>query len=276
MEEIIRLIIERNIQRKVLNKNDIKRICEIIIKLKRYDEFVYDIVFKKSNDANEIAACYDGVYLTFYKEIMERDSEDFVIELGEIDGTKTDIINYYILSTIFHEFAHVRQDKLRKNNFSYESKIYRICELLRNDDIFTNQNYGIMLDEINAFNVGDINASKIYLSLPNNLVTKDDKDIFRGRIYERLLSKYIVNLSKETVVSPSEQLLEQTTHYDLKYYNYEDFKKVIIDGYINSLYNKLLVELPITFEDYAYVSMFKNNYGNREKDIYIKRLQKRK
>ncbi len=277
MEEIIRLIIERNTQRKVLNENDIRRICEIIIKLKRYDEYVYEIVFKQGNEANdEPAAAYDGVNLTFYKNIMEIDSEDFIIELGNIDGTKTDIINYYILSTIFHEFAHIRQDKLRKTNFSYESKIYRICDLLRNDDIFIEQNYGIMLDEINAFNMGDINASKIYLSLPNNLVTKNDKDIFRGRIYERLLSKYIVNLTNEIVVSPSEQLLEQTTHYDLKYYNYEDFKKVIIEGNINSLYSTLLVGLPITFADYAYVHMFKNNYGNNEKSTYIKRLQKRK
>ena len=278
MEEILRLIIERNTQRKVLNNNDIKRICEIIIKLRRYENYVYKIEFKIRDDNENTSASYDGVYLTFYKDGIEEDSENFLLEFRIIDGTKTDLINYYILSTIFHEFAHVRQLKITDTKSCNESSIYRICDIIRNDSNFVKENYGIMLDEVNAFNMGDINASKIYLSLPNNLVTKDDKDIFRGKIYDRLLSKYDVNLMKEIIVSPSEQLLEQTLHYDLaKYnYNYDKFKKIIEAVKINNLYNKLLVGLPITFDDYAYVSMFRNNYGYKEKDTYIKRIQKHK
>ena len=277
MEEIIKLIIERNTQRKVLNKGDIKRICEIIIKLNKYEDYVYKILFKTKDDIDEASATYDGVYLTFYKNGLEEDSEAFIIDFGMIDGTKTDLINYYILSTIFHEFAHIRQFKLMDTKSSYESKIYRICDLLRENDTFTHDNYGIMLDEVNAFNMGDINACRIYFSLPNNLVTKDDKDIYRREMYDKLLSKYITDLNKELIVSPSEQLLEQTMHYDLMEcnYNFEEFKKIIELSKKDSLYNRLIVGLPLSFDDYAYVSMFKNNYSY-EKHTYIKRLQKRK
>ena len=277
MEEIIRLLIERNTKRKILSKDDIKLICNAIISLKGYELYVNKIIFLKSkNSDGETIAAYNGTELLFYADGLIKLID--TIDKRILDGTKIDMINYYILSTIFHEFAHVRQSRMIDLYYCNEAKIYRICDELRHDKHFCRNNYKIMLDEVNAFNLGELNANRVYQALPNYIITTKDKDMYRSFPIEILLSKYQVNLKDELIISPSEQLLEKTKEYNLSKwsYDYDYFKKVINDSQKYSLFNKLLLGLPISFEDYAYTKMFKENYDINENYTYIRKLQKRK
>ena len=278
MEDIIKLIIERNTKRKILNREDIKFICNTIIRLKRYELAVLNIYFLPSNkESEDTIASYDGVDLLFYVEGLKK-IEETMKEREYLDGTKFDLINYHILSTIFHEFAHVRQFIMMDNYSGNEAKLYRICNELREIDTFVDENYDIMLDEVNAYGLGELNASRIYQSLPNNLVTVNDKNYYCRYVIDTLLSNYIVDLNKELIISPSEQLLQSTLGYDFSEtkYSYKEFKDIIkaCDKY--SLYRRLLVGLPISFSDYAYTNMFMIDQNIEERYSYIKKLQKHK
>lgn len=275
MKEIIELIIKRNTERKILNREDIKRICNIIIKCKRYELLVLNIFFLPRNKDDETIAAYNGVDLLFYTSGLEN-LKDTVEERNDLDGTKIDIINYQILSTIFHEFAHVRQLVMIDNYSGNEAKIYRICNELRENIDFVNENYNNMLDEVNAYGLGEINANKVYQSLPSAIITKNDKNVYNGYVIDTLLSNYIVNLDKELIISPSEQLLLSTKAYDFSKtkYDYERFKNIIIACKNNDLYHRLLVGLPISFSEYAYTNMFMTNFDPNSRYNFIKKLQK--
>ncbi len=278
MKEIIELIIERNTNRKVLNREDIKKICNIIIKLKRYELLVLNVFFLPCNKGDEeTIATYDGVDLQFYTRGLEK-MKDTIEERDNLDGTKIDIINYEILSTIFHEFAHVRQFVMMDNYSGNEAKLYRMCYELRDNDDFVNENYHNMLDEVNAYALGEINANKIYQSLPSNIITTNDKNVYNGYVIDTLLSNYIVSLNEESIVSPSEQLLLNTKAYDFSKtkYDYERFKHIIMASKNTDLYHRLIVGLPISFSEYAYTNMFMTNFDPMSRYSFIKKLQKHK
>ena len=276
MDEIIKLIIERNYKRKVLNNEDIKIISELIINLKKYNSYVSNINFSSKNEDKTVAT-YDGNELCFYKKGLDY-LKSCVINDGSLDGSKIDLINFQILSSIFHELAHVRQAIMMDYYYNNEAKIYRICEKLYELKNFYNDNYEIMLNEVNAFALGNLNAYKVYRNIPNNLINVNDKNVYKSIVIDTIISNYEVDLDKEKIKSPSELLLDNLNNYDLSLCNldYNYIEKVIKDCQDYSLYHKLLLGLPISFDSYAYVNMYreKSNYNKDYK--FIKKLQKRK
>ncbi len=271
MEDILKIIYICNKNRKILSKHDIKRICEIIIKEKKYDSYVNKINFKSHEELDSVAT-YDGNELCFYKDGLEL-LKSITVSDANLNGSKIDLINYKILSTIFHEFAHVRQHIIT-NSYTDESRIYRICEKLYHIDNFYEDNYSIMLNEVNAFALGNLNAYKIYKNLPRGIITVNDINFYKRDVLNTVLSSYEVDLDKEKVKSPSEQLLNVLKKYDcIKIY--DELKKIIEGSKNYNLYNRLLVGLPISFKNYAYVNMFATNFNNDDYK-FIKKLQKKK
>ena len=276
MEQIIKLITKRNYERKILSNDDIKKISLMIIKLKRYELYVENIIFSKKDEGNTVAT-YDGNELCFYKNGLDY-LKSCSTNDGSLEGSRVDLINFQILSSIFHEFAHVRQFLMSESYSGSEAKIYRICEKLYNIDNFYINNYEIMPNEINAFALGNLNAYKIYQNIPNNIVNIHDKNIYKSIVIDIILSEYMVDLNKEIIKSPSELLLDRLKNYDLSKINlnYEKIDSIIKSFKDYSLYHKLLVGMPISFENYAYVNMYRDNNDYNNDYTFIKKFQKRK
>ena len=57
IEEILKIVLSRNINKKILNKDDIRRICYIIIKKLKYEKMVRRILFeKRNNEFDDVAS----------------------------------------------------------------------------------------------------------------------------------------------------------------------------------------------------------------------------
>ncbi len=281
MDEIVKLIALNNLKRKVLHEYEIKKICEIIIKTKKYQYLVDKVKFKSdydsSNDEREsVAGLYDGNNLYFYKKGLSL-LEKLADEIDVFDGSRVDKINFCILETIFHEFAHVRQLSMMNSYSGSEAKLYRICNELGTKDDFYEKNYTIMLEEINAFTLGIINACRIYESLPKNIISMNDRNAYKCFTIEKLLSNYLVVLKKDLIISPSDRLLVNISRDEtLKNKYYDKMKNLVDSCHDFSLYRKLTVGLPISFEEYAYANMFlTNNYVNVP-FTFVKKFQNHK
>ena len=113
MEEIVKLICKRNMERKILSKEDIKRICNIIIKGKNYEEYVKNIRFANVNPKDEdTAGMYDGEDLFFYGKGLEKFSDVNFDQLDTtMDGTRIDYINFFILVC---NLSHLRLSRIHK------------------------------------------------------------------------------------------------------------------------------------------------------------------
>ena len=122
MDEIIRLVLRRNKERRLLNKNDMQRICEIIKGLNNLD---YDIDFKiKCEDNSDAAGCCYSDNIEFYKEGMEKYIEehyDVFNSKFDYDGSKVDVHNFFILSIIFHEIS---LNSIKSSSFSISSPAF--------------------------------------------------------------------------------------------------------------------------------------------------------
>ena len=78
IEEILKIVLLRNVKGKRLNKDDIRRICYIIIKKMKYEKMVRRILFEKRNDNFDDVASFDGEDLIFYIDnSMELSSRNY-------------------------------------------------------------------------------------------------------------------------------------------------------------------------------------------------------
>ena len=115
MDEILKIIVKCNKERKLLDTDDIKKICHIVIKRNKYD-FVKDVMVAKAHPTDE--SCHGSFYgdkIVFFSDGLIKALTEYVdkfTEAYQIDGSTVDILNYYTLATIFHELAHARQHYL--------------------------------------------------------------------------------------------------------------------------------------------------------------------
>ena len=112
MEEILKLVLLRNQQRKLLTRDDVKRIFEIIIRVNKYTS-VDHITFEKFDpeDENCGGKCMSDHFI-FYTDGIDKimdNTYQTIINNFNLDGCKVDILNFCYLNILFHEFAHVRQ-----------------------------------------------------------------------------------------------------------------------------------------------------------------------
>lgn len=277
IEEILKIVLSRNINKKILNKDDIRRICYIIIKRMKYEKMVRRILFEKRNNEFDDVASFDGEDLIFYvdsgMELSCRNYENLKDQSIYLNGGIISYFNFEILNTIFHEFAHIRQDYLicrRINN--KEAEIYHMCyKIVEKIKGFYKDNYEIILTEVNAFNDGMIKSFNIYKNAPLDAVCKHDKEIYAKIALKEILSNY--NMCNNRIFSSSEVLIET-----LKYYNYDDCKNYVIRledlVYHNnfSLYERLKMGLPISDKEYKYLNILYDNIPTNYN--FVKKIKK--
>lgn len=262
IEEIQKIVLAKNIKNKILSKDDMRKICSLIIHKMKYDKMIRRIVFEKKNTID--FASYDGEDMFFYYDCcLKLAEENYHLLKKEHKNLEGGIVPYYnfeILDTIFHEFSHVRQDYLichKKKNI--ETEIYQICnKIADNIKHFYKENYDVILTEVNAFIDGLLQAYIIYEKAPIAVISNNDKDIYAKIAFKEILNNYFDN--QYIIISSSEMLLDI-----LKYYDYDE-KKIHVDRldeivYDNnfSLYSRLRMGLPITVEEYHCIKKMYNN-----------------
>lgn len=282
MKEILELVMERNRERKLLTKEDVKRICEIMIELKKYTN-VKNVVFHKVNSEYEKCGGYfDGERIVFYPEGMEEvilEEYNNMSNLKEIDGSKIDAYNFLYLSIIFHELAHARQDKLvEKGKSTLETKLFSISnKLLYLPHDFYIENYENFPIEVNAFSKGSLDAFSVYHKIPKDYLTENDYCHYAGYTLTQLIRFYDVDCQEEDVLSPSERMLVNADTYNLSRFdvNIQDFTRIVTEPNKESLYQRLLLGLPIDFMEYAYINLLEAGLQDNQKVSFIKKLQKK-
>jgi len=280
MEEILKIIIKCNKARKLLSVDDVKKICHIVLKNNGYS-FVKKVIVARSNPNDKdcggvfgndmIVFFYDGVI-----KLITKYSDDFT-DMYQIDGTTVDILNYYFLSIIFHELAHARQQYLANSKYSsLEKRVFSMfLDLSKNKD-FYETNYSNVLTEINAVNVSYMTTNYLYNKLPYNFVTTNDKISYNLSMLKNFLyANYEIEPKSETVISPAERITSGFDEDILKSVNMdiEKYSKLIYHDNI-TLYKKIMLGLPITYLEYAYVNLLIDEL-NASQDINVtKKLQK--
>ncbi len=271
MDEILKIVLERNKKRQILNKRDIKRICEIIIGMHNYKSNI-SIIFenrfadssksalgKQVPNVDELYALTFDEEIIFYLETLEKVAEaKYQLRGKNMEGCKTDYYNYFILSAIFHEFTHVDQfDRINKNKKDSITKMLLICNKLKAIRDFYATNYSYFIDEVNAFTKSEVDASKIYTSMPNEIVSLRDKNEYAYFAISNLLSRYTVDATSDEVVSPSEVLVYSATNYNLERCKIDakEFEKLVCQPYNMTLYKKLTLGLPLTYSEFAYANL---------------------
>ncbi len=279
MNEILQLVLDKNKNRKILNESDIKRICEIIIGLNNYIN-IPQISFAKVSSEKACASTTPNE-MTFYmenlKESLERSYNNLLLS-EHLDGGKIDYYNYLILSIIFHEFAHVRQnDRVIKYNGDIEAKLFSICTQLPKIKWFYVANYNVFTTEVDAHARGLIQSYKIYGSIPKEFINDNDRKVYANMVMNNFLSKYNISSKEEHVKSPSEKLLESSTKLDVSKVGIDinDFRKLIVTPHNLTLYKKLLLGLPLTYGEASYIHMLEFCVSNGEKVNFIKKLQRK-
>ena len=264
MEEILKYILLKNSKGKRLNKDDIRKICYIIIKRMKYEKMVRRILFEKRNDNINDVASFDGEDLIFYVDnsydLINNNYQKLKNNNIILDGGIVGYFNFEILNTIFHEFAHIRQDYLvcrRINN--KEAEIYQICyEIIEKIKGFYKQNYEIVLTEVNAFHEGMLKSFNIYKNAPLDIVSKNDKEILARLTFDEILNDYNY-LDSGKLLSSSEALLE-ILEYHYSSENINTFRlREIIEQNNFSLYDRLKLGFPITDKEYHYLKILYDN-----------------
>ncbi len=281
MDEILKIVLDRNKKRKVLSKNDIRRICEIIISKSNF-YVVPNISFGTESTNNKSFAADTGLdEVKFYMPVLEESLENSYEEINTtsiFDGTREDYYNYRILEVIFHEFSHVRQnDKIIKGHSDIDTRLFYICDKLRAIKGFYSENYSLFSLETDAYARGFINSYLIYSRFPKEYMPERDRTSYASMVMKTLISPYIVSSSKETIKSPSEILLEKADNYNLskRGIDIETYRGLVNGRNDLTLYKKLLLGLPLTYSEASYVNMLKSCVEVGEKVDFIKKLQKR-
>ena len=276
-DEILKIVLSKNIKNKKLNKDDIRKICYIIIKKMKYEKMVRRILFEKRNDNQDDVASFDGEDLLFYvdnnNDFISKNFNNLKRQNIFLDGGIVSYYNFEILNTIFHEFAHIRQDYLVCRNINNkEALIYRICyEILDNIKGFYKENYEIILTEVNAFNLGILKAFHIYKNAPLSIIDKNDKEIYAKLSFNELLSNYTLN--NNVLYSSSEVLIYilKSLYYD-KDKTYINVLSDIISHNNFSLYDRVKLGLPFTLKLYQYLNIIYDNIPVNYN--FVKRIKK--
>lgn len=279
VDKIAKIVYDKNKRRQVLNKNDIKTISEKIIDNNNFMVPPRIEFGNKSSISDTVTGQTNKDSVTFFIPVMESSAESEYKDLDvAIDGGKIDFYNYYFLETIFHEFAHVRQnDIMLKRRNSVESNLFSICHKLSLINGFYAANYRLFADETDAFIRSAISTYSVYRTLPLDMVSEHDSWVYETHTLNTLMPDYEISSKNETVKSPSEILLEKADNYNHSKVNVdvERYRNIVKSKNELTIYKKLLLGLPITYEEACYVNMLKTCVLDGEKVDFVKKLQKK-
>ena len=279
MDEILKIVLNKNKQRKLLSNADVKRICNIIIQLKNYDDFTVE--FKKEGSSDLTAGACFSDSIEFYNNGIERFIEELYKDITAncvFDGNKIDVLNFFYLSIIFHEFAHVRQHRIVDFGYSsIEKRIYDMCFRMQNVDKFYDNNYLIFPCEVNAYNKGYIDAYNIYRRFPKNFLTANDKNNYLIYLTDYIADNYSVDAKKDTVTSPLEKFYIKANEFNVSLVGVDitKIKNIIESKQDITLYQKMMLGLPISFQEFGYINLIDDCiHAGQDIDI-VKKMQKK-
>ena len=281
MEEILKIILLRNQQRKLLTREDVKRIFEIIIRINKYTSVDY-ITFEKCDpeDENCGGKCMSDHFI-FYTDGIDKimdNTYQTIINNFDLDGCKVDILNFCYLIILFHEFAHVRQHELvAKGKNTLETKLFEISQNLTRFKDFYKDNYANMITEVNAFSKGAFDAYRVYSKLPSKLLTKNDRAAYQSYALEEATDFYIVDSVTEKISSPSERLFKNADYFNVSKCDVDinEFKSLVFDKNDLDLYHRIILGLPLSFQEFAYIHLLDSTIKEGEDINFIKKLQKK-
>ena len=282
MDEILKIVLERNKKRKVLNKNDIKRICEIIMGMYKCDP-KYDVKFLKVSPDKDgsYGATFDD-RVEFYLDTLATAQEieyKYITTSYVLDGGKIDCYNFTTLEAIFHELAHVRQNMITdKGRNDLETKLFNNSYKLADINDFYKENYRNIPIEVDAFSRSLINSYKIYNSMPKDYLSESDKSVYAASAMSVLTNNYEINGLDEIITSPSELLLESAEVYNTKKLvnlDIDKFRELVKQKHDITIYKKLLLGLPLTYMEYAYVNLICDCVSHEQNVDFVKKLQKK-
>ena len=291
MDEIFKIVLERNKKRQILNKRDIKRICDIIIGMHNYKSDVnvsFEKRFSTSSQVtlgkqvpnnNELYALTFEEDIIFYLETLEAVADArYKMNGKNMEGCKTDFYNFFILTSIFHEFIHVDQfDRINKKRRDPITKLFLICNKLKAIRDFYPTDYSFFIDEVNAFTKSEVDASKIYTCMPSDIISPKDKNEYTYLAISNLLSRYTVDCTSDEVVSPSEVLLYNANNYNLERCKIDakEFENLVCQPYNMTLYKKLTLGLPLTYSEFAYANLLNSCIAGGQTVDIQKKLERK-
>ena len=278
MNEIIKIIINANKERRLLFDAEVKRICLIILNILKYKNIRIAFDSVSSLDPNT-GAELNGKKITFYYEgrmsLIEKDVES-TLKTFSFDCSSIDLYNFFYVIMIIHEIAHLRQKHIvyDTNYHSYEKRLFKPFYLLPNESL--NKIYENDITEINANNLGFVMTTYLYSKMPKEYCSQKDLVSFQKLLANRLLfQNYDVDHNKEKVIGPAEKLIDVFTE--------EDYEKMRLDKfsyenliYCNDLtiYKKLLLGLPISYLEYSYANTMFEGIACEPSVNYVKKIQK--
>ena len=281
MDEILKIIINANKERRLLDTPDVKKICDIVIKKNKYN-FINDVIMAKKHPYKDnCAGSFASDKIIFFKDgILKYITEyaDYFSDSYSIDGATVDVLNYSFLTLIFHELAHARQHYLINCKYdSFEKRLFSFFFELGKDRDFYDLNYDNDLTEINANNVSHITANYFYNKLPNNFVSPSDKTIYQLSTMKMLLqTSYEVDPVHEITCSPAERIASSFNDELLAKtkMNIDKYAKLIYNNNF-TIYKKLMLGLPISYLEYAYANLLIDELNAGVDTHALKKIQKR-
>ena len=295
MERILKIVYQRNKERKLLTENDVKKIYQILIEVnncKSIDnlDFSEDIIpsdgtiygaylgsyFWDPKEKQGTVSIYKNTLHEYLDTVYETACEDmnYIFE-----GTKIDTCNWYYLNTIFHEFSHAMdQDSMNKRKRNTGTKLVKISDKLEKIKDFYENNYGDMPIEIKARNKANLDSLKIYNDLPSEFISDRDKAIYGLMTLVEMQSTYLLDIKKEIIQSPSERLYNNAEIYNFDKFkiNGSEFNKLVHNSGDLTLYERLLWGLPISYDEYGNLTLLQATLGNGNNIEFVKKLQRKK
>jgi hypothetical protein len=220
------------------------------------------------------------VYSETLREFLDTTYESISSEIEHFfEGTKIDVMNWYYLRTIFHEFSHaIDQDAVNKRKRNIGTKIIHISDKLMKIEDFYMDNYEDIPIEIKARTIGNIGALTIYNQLSSEFISDSDKAIYGLLTAIEIQSNYYLNIEKEKIESPSERLFEAADNFNLSKFdiNPETLRHIVYDPNNLSLYKRLIWGLPISYDEYGHITLLQAALNNGQNIDVVKKLKKKK
>lgn len=292
MERILKIVNKRNKERKLLTKDDVRKIYSILIEKKNCQSIDRVEFPDMDEESPETAGVYYwdteakkgtiNIYNIPLKMSLDHFYEETCNELNySFDGAKIDTMNWHYLSIIFHEFSHAMdRDAINKKRKDYGTKLAQISKRLM--DItdfyeFYHENYEDMPTEVKARNIGNLDTYNIYSQLPEEFLSDSDKNMYGLLTILDMQSNYMFDPEQDKISSAIERIYEVADNFNLAKYNIdaEKFKHLVYDTKNLTLYDKLIWGLPISHKEYGEFTIIQAILGGGQNIDFVKRLQRK-
>ena len=194
----------------LIKEDDVLEIAMFFLKNYNLDNFLKDINFDNQSKYLAYYNLYDN-NITINNERLwkycEKNADRVKIDYHISDEYYSYFLNFYYISSIFHELTHAIQKKKydKANTNGLYAYIYDLCRLLEYTDLsFYNANHDLFPLEIDATNNGYLKAYQLmtYTKLPGR-----ETQIMHLEYLKSLLSNY-KKLSDFKVITPLSLLNE--------------------------------------------------------------------